>query len=192
MLTQPTLANVSITPAPLTVTGLSGTARTYDATTVDVLSGTGSLSGFFIGETLTLGGITSGTLASANAGSEALTTALTLANRTGLASNYVLTQPTLANVTVTPAALTVTGLSGTARTYNATTVDTLSGTGSLSGLFGVETLTLGSATNGTLASANAGSEALTTALTLVNGTGLASNYVLTQPTLANVTITQLH
>jgi hypothetical protein len=189
VLTQPTLANVTITPAPLTVTGLSGTARTYNATTVDALSGTGSLSGLFNSETLTLGGIANGTLASANAGSEALTSALTLANGTGLASNYVLTQPTLANVTITPAPLTVTGLSGTARTYDATTVDVLSGAGSLVGLIGVETLTLGGIANGTLASANAGSEAVTTAITLANGTGLASNYVLTQPTLPNVTIT---
>jgi DNA polymerase-4 len=65
------------------------------------------------GESLTLGSTTTGTLASANAGSETVTTAVTLANGTGLASNYVLAQPTLANVTIAAQApLTVTGMSG--------------------------------------------------------------------------------
>jgi hypothetical protein len=190
VLTQPTLANVTITPAALTVSGLSGTARTYNATTVDTLSGTGSLSGLFNGETLTLGGITSGTLASANAGSEAVTAAITLADGSGLAANYVLTQPTLANVTITPAPLTLSGLSGTDRSYNRGTIDALTGTGLLSGLIGSETLTLVNANYGTLASANAGSEAVTTAIALGDATGSASNYVLTQPTLTNVTISQ--
>jgi filamentous hemagglutinin family protein len=190
-LTQPTLANVTIGQAPLTVSGLSGTARNYNGSTVDTLTGTGVLSGLIGSETLTLGATSSGTLASANAGSEPLTTAVTLANGTGgLASNYVLTQPTLANVTIGQAPLTVSGLSGTARNYDGTTLDALAGTGVLSGLVGSETLTLGGTSSGTLASANAGSEPLSTAITLGNGTGLASNYTLTQPTLANVAIGQ--
>ncbi len=187
-LTQPTLANVTITAAPLTVIGLVGTPRTYNGLTSDTLTG-GTLSGLQNGETLTLGGTTSGTLASANAGSEPLTTTVSVTNGTGLASNYALTQPTLANVTITAAPLTVTGLAGTGRTYNGLTADTLTGTGVLAGLQISQTLTLANTTTGTLASANAGSEAVTTALTLVAGTGSLSNYSLTQPTLAPVTIT---
>ncbi len=187
-LTQPTLANVTISPAPLTVTGLSGTNRTYNGSTTDALSGTATLNGLVNGETLTLGNTGSGTLASANAGSEAVTTNVTIANGTGLASNYTLSQPTLANVTISPAPLTVSGLSGTNRTYNGSTTDALSGTATLNGLQNGETLTLGNTTTGTLASANAGSEAVTTNVTIANGTGLASNYTLSQPTLSNVTI----
>jgi filamentous hemagglutinin family protein len=190
VLTQPTLSNVTITPATLTISGYSGTGRAYNASTTDALSGAGTLSGLVNGDTLTLGGNTIGTLASANAGSEAITTAITLANGTGLASNYTLTQPTLPNVTITQAPLTVSGFSGSARVYNGSAVDALAGTGTLTGLFGLETLTLVGNTSGTLASSNAGSEAVTTAITLGNGTngGLAANYVLTQPTLANVSI----
>jgi trimeric autotransporter adhesin len=190
VLTQPTLANVSITPATLTVTGYSGTGRAYNASTTDALFGTGTLVGLIGSDTLTLGGNINATLASANAGSEAVTTAITLANGTGLASNYTLTQPTLANVTITQAPLTVSGFSGTGRAYNGSAVDALAGSGTLAGLFGLETLTLAGNTSGMLSSANAGSEAITTAITLGNGTGggLAANYVLTQPTLANVTI----
>src|SRR6202034_3925652 len=186
VLTQPALANVTIAPAPLTVSGLSGTPRNYNGSVIDALSGTGTLAGLVSGETLTLGGAT-GTLGSANAGSETLTTALTLISGSGVAANYVLTQRALANVTIAPAPLTVSGLSGTPRNYNGSVIDALSGTGTLAGLVSGETLTLGGAT-GTLGSANAGSETLTTALTLISGSGLAANYVLTQPALASVTI----
>ncbi len=191
ILVQPTGLSGNITPATLTVTGLSGTNRVYDGSLIDALSGTASLSGLVTGETLTLGGTSSGTLASANAGSEGVTTAVTIADGTGLASNYILTQPTLANVTISPAPLTVTGLSGTDRVFNGTTVDALTGTAVLNGLVGSETLTLGGTSSGTLASANAGSEGVTTAVTIAGGTGLASNYILTQPTLAPVRILPL-
>ena len=191
-LTQPTLANVTITAATLTVTGLAGTGRAYNGLTSDTLTGTGVLAGLQNSETLTLGNASTGTLASANVGSEGVTTALTLVDGTGLASNYALTQPTLANVTITAAPLTVSGLAGTDRNYNGSTVDTLTGTGVLSGLVGSETLTLVNAVSGTLASANAGTEAVTTAITLGNGTGggLAGNYILTQPSLGSVNIAQ--
>ena len=190
VLTQPVLANVTIAQAPLTVTGLSAINRNYNGSTVDVLSGTATLNGLVSGQSLTLGSTTNGTLASANAGSEAVSTAITIANGTGLSSNYVLTQPTLANVTIAQAPLTVSGLSGTNRTYNGSTIDALTGTAVLSGLVGTETLTLGNTANGTLASANAGSEAVTTAITIANGTGLSSNYALKQSSLTNVTIAQ--
>ena len=189
-LAQPILANVAIGQAPLTVSGLSGTARNYNGSTLDTLTGTGVLSGLQNGEALTLANGASGTLASANAGSEALNTAITLGNGTGLASNYSLTQPSLANVAIGQAPLTVSGLSGTARNYNGLTSDSLAGTGVLSGLENGETLTLANAETAALASPNAGSEAVSTAITLGTGTGLASNYSLTQPSLANVVIGQ--
>ena len=185
-----TNGSLTVNPAVVTLTGLTGTGRNYNGTTLDALTGTGTLSGLVNGQSLTLGNTSSGTLANANAGSEAVTTAVTLVSGTGLASNYSLTQPTLANVTIAQAPLTVTGLTGTGRNYNGTTLDALTGTGTLSGLVNGEVLTLGGASSGTLANANAGSEAVTTAVTLVSGTGLASNYSLTQPTLANVAIAQ--
>ena len=78
---------LSINPAPLTVSGLSGTPRNYNGSLIDALTGTGTLAGLVSGETLTLGGATTGTLGSANAGSEMLTTALTLVSGSGLAAN---------------------------------------------------------------------------------------------------------
>jgi filamentous hemagglutinin family protein len=261
-----TTGTLTINPAALTVTGLTGTNRTYNGSTVDTLTGTAALSGLMGTENLTLGNAASGTLASANVGTQAVSTAITISNGTGLASNYTLTQPTLSAIisqapltvsvtsvanksydgtttatlsggilsgiigtdtvtlsqagtfatqnvgtaiavtgadslggisagnyvltqpaglsaNITQAPLSVTGLSGN-RTYNGSTVIALSGTAALSGLAGTETLTLGGTASGTLASANAGTQAITTAITIANGTGLAGNYALTQPTLS--------
>jgi filamentous hemagglutinin family protein len=189
VLTQPAVSGTAnINPAPLTVTGISGTSRAYNGSALDVLSGTAVLNGLVNGETLTLGNATTGILSGANAGSQSVTTAITLSDGTGLASNYTLTQPTLPNVTISQAPLTVTGLSSTSRPYNGSNVDALTGTAVLNGLVNGETLVLGNATAGILSSANAGNQSVTTAITLSDGTGLASNYALTQPTLPNVTI----
>ncbi|MEO8779952.1 MAG: YDG domain-containing protein, partial [Rhodanobacter sp.] len=172
----------------LTVAGLTGTDKTYDGTTNDPLSGTAMFNGLIGTQTLTV----AGTLASANASNQGVALMLMLSDGSngGVASNYTLTQPTLAPVTIAQASLTVTGLTGTDKTYDGSTLDPLSGTAMLNGLVGTQTLTLGNDSTGTLASANAGSQGVTTALTLSDGDngGLASNYALTQPTLANVTV----
>lgn len=191
-LIQAALPNVNITPAPLTLSGLTGTDRVYNGTTIDALTGTAILNGLVAGETLTLGNTSTGILASPNAGSQAVMTAVTLADGSGLASNYTLTQAILPHVNITPAPLTVTGLSGTDRAYNGSTINLLSGTGVLNGLVNGETLVLNNTSTGTLASANVGTQAITTTLNLSNGTGLASNYTVTQPSLtANITPAQL-
>ncbi len=100
----------TVNPRPITLTGLSGTNRTYNGSKVDALTGTGTLSGLQNGENLTIRAPADGTLTSANAGSEPISiAAVTLGNGSGaaagLASNYVLTQPTLSNVTIAPAPL---------------------------------------------------------------------------------------
>lgn len=190
VLLQSSGLTATINPKALTVTGLLGTDRRYDGTTVDALTGIAVLHGLVGEETLNVGNAQSGTLDSANVGSRSVTTALSLADGTGLASNYTLTQATLPNVNITPALLTVTGLAGTDRAYDGTTVDALTGTATLVGLVGSETLNVGNAQSGTLSTANAGSRGVTTSLTLGDGTGLASNYELTQPTLGNVNITK--
>ena len=115
----------TITPKVLTVTGLSGTDKTYDGSTSDTLAGTAMLHGLIGSETLTLGHTGSGTLASANAGSEALSSSLTLGDGTGLASNYTLVQPTLANINVSPAPLTASLVGTIIKVYDGTTDATL-------------------------------------------------------------------
>jgi hypothetical protein len=181
---QPTGLTANITPKALTVTNESATSKIYDGTTTATLSG-GSLVGVISGDTVNWA--EAGNFASKNVGNAiAVTASDTISGAS--AGNYTITQPSGLSANITPAPLTVSGLSGTNRTYNGSAADSLSGTATLNGLVNGETLILGNTTNGTLASANAGSEAVSTNLTISNGTGLASNYTLTQPALVNVTI----
>jgi hypothetical protein len=128
------------------------------------------------GENLTLSG--SGTLVGKNAGSEALSSlgTLSLANGTGLASNYTLVGGTDA-ITVTPATLTYTAASAS-QSYG-TTPSGL--TGAVSGLVGGETLA--SATTGTAAFATSATSSSNVGLYAINGSGLTAddgNYTFTQ------------
>jgi hypothetical protein len=70
-------------------------------------------------------------------------TSITISTGTGLVSNYVLTQPTLANVTIAQAPLTAT-LTGTiTKTYDGSTAAALTSSNySLSGLVGSESFTV--------------------------------------------------
>ena len=178
----------SIDPATVTLTGFTGVSRAYDGTATIALTGTPVFGGLVGGQTLTLENAGTGMLSGANAGPQTVSTDIALADGTGLASNYVLVQPDIAPVTITPATLTVTGLAGTNRTYNGTTIDALTGLPVLNGLIGGETLTVENASTGTLAYANVGAEAVSTSITLADGTGLASNYTLVQPDLGTVSI----
>ena len=182
------------TVSPLALTGTIATGSSVYGSALN--PGAVALSGVITGDLVSTGGVTVNTKGHTsvsgdlNAGSytgiESVGSALTGAD----ASDYSFAGAT-GNYAVSPEPLTVTGLSGTNRTYNGSVVDALSGTPVLQGLIGSETLTLANDTNGTLASANVGSQPITTAFTISNGTGKASNYTLIQPTLPNVTIAQL-
>jgi filamentous hemagglutinin family protein len=179
----------TITPAMLTLSGFTGVSRAYDGTTTVALTGTPDFTGLVDGQTLTLVNASTGTLSGADAGTQTVSTDISLADGTGLAEDYTLVQPDIAPVTITPATLTVSGLAGTNYTYNGSTTDTLAGTAVLNGLIDGQTLTLENDTTGTLANADAGSEAVSTDIALANGTGLAADYLLVQPALGPVTVT---
>ncbi|MBK4738106.1 YDG domain-containing protein [Noviherbaspirillum pedocola] len=187
--TNPTDVTASITPKALTVTGMNAQTKTYDGTTAATLSG-GALSGLVNGETLGFSGQT-GSFADANAGTgKAVTvTGVTLANGSGLASNYTVANPTNVTGSITPKALTVTGMTAQDKVYDGSTAATLSG-GTLSGLVNGETLSFSGQT-GSFANRNAGAnKAVTvTGVTLGNGTGLASNYTIANPTDVTGSIT---
>ena len=101
--------SLKITPAPLTVSGLSAASKVYDATTAATIIGTPSLIGVIAGAPVTIssGNVTSGTLASPNAGNAIAVTpllnSLVLSN-----TNYVLAGTTsLLTATVSKANLPV-------------------------------------------------------------------------------------
>ncbi len=199
VLNQPALSSITINPAPVTVSGLAPVNRKYDDTTNVALNGTPLLSGLVSGQSLTIGNLATGGLASsANVGTNTVTAQLQLGKATsgtGSASNYVLSQPSLGSVTINPVPVTITGLAPVNRKYDGTTNVALNGTPVWSGLIGTQSLTIGNlATGGLASSANVGTNAVTAQIQLANassGTGNASNYVLsTQPTLNAVTISK--
>ncbi|RYX91660.1 MAG: filamentous hemagglutinin N-terminal domain-containing protein [Comamonadaceae bacterium] len=125
------------------------------------------------GESLVLGG--SGTLGNRNAGTGRTvnTSGLSLANGSGLASNYMLTGGTY-TADVYQRKLDING----GRVYDGTTVVTAPGNLTLGNLVTGETLNL--AGSATLDNKNAGTHTSlgTGGLTLSNGSGAASNYTL--------------
>jgi len=182
-------ATVTVAPKALTVAGMTAADKVYDGNTTATLSG-GSLSGLIGIETLAFSG-QSGAFADANAGTaKAITvTGITLANGSGLASNYSITNPTGLSANITPKALTVTGISASDKVYDGNTSATLIG-GTLSGLIGSETLGF-SGQSGVFADKNAGTAKAVSVsgIALIDGSGLASNYSITNPTGLSANIT---
>jgi len=186
-------ANTSLTisKANLTVSSMTAGSRAYDGTTAATLAG-GSLSGLVAGETLVLTG-GSGVFDNKDAGSgKAVTVSgLSLANGTGLASNYSLTNPTGLTGNITPKALTIVGMSAVDKVYNGSATATLSG-GSISGLVNSETLGV-TGLSASFADTNVGTgkTVSATGATLVNGVngGLAANYTISNPSGLSANIT---
>ena len=107
----------------------------------------------------------------------------------GLAANYTISNPTGLVANITPKALTVTGMTAGNKVYDGNTAATLSG-GTLSGLVSGETLVVSGGT-GVFADKNAGNGKVVTVsgVGLLDGTGLASNYSVTNPTNVTANIT---
>jgi autotransporter-associated beta strand protein len=186
------LPTLDASNAPVTITRKTVTlsaSKTYDATTalsgaqVSITTGVGS-------QTLSYSGATANDANVATVGKFISTIALTDGSAGGIASNYVL--PTLnstnAPVTINKAALTVTGSTSPDKTYDGTTATTVVN-GQLQGLINNETLALTQA--GVFANPNAGNAVnVIVNDSIANGTGLASNYFLTQPTDVSARISQ--
>ncbi|WP_221031773.1 YDG domain-containing protein [Actomonas aquatica] len=172
-----------ITPATLTVSGVTATTKTYDATTTASLSfETATLNGIVPGDDVAL--VTSsatGTFGSATLGSD-LTVSVTGLSLIGSdAGNYLLTAPT-ATASITAAELTLPGLVVGDKTYDATTTASLAGSDfGLTGIQGDDDVQL---TDGTATATFADKQVGTGKPITVNATltgADAANYTLTLP-----------
>ena len=106
------------------------------------------------------------------------------------ASNYTVSFVT-ADFTITPASLTITGLTGDNKVYDGTTDATASGTPILLGIVSGDDVVLGGTPVFTFASAELGTEIqITTTGFIITGTD-SGNYTLTQPTLSADIVTTL-
>ena len=184
-LMQPSGLSANISSLGLTITGVTASNKVYDGTTIDVLTGSPTISGTG-GDILTVsGGI--GSFADKNVGTGKTVTVSGYTLSGTNAANYTLTQPTGLTANITPRPLSVTGVSASNKVYDATTTDTLIGTASVSALSG-DAISV-SAGTGSFADKNVG----TGKTVIVSGFTLsgaaAGNYTLTQPTglTANIT-----
>ncbi|GLQ89873.1 YDG domain-containing protein [Dyella flagellata] len=182
-----TTATANVTPVILNLTG----TRVYDTTTnanAGLFGSSGLISTGVGTETVNIGGV--GTVSSKNVGTYTGANfglgTLSLSNGSGLASNYTLVGGT-DHLTITKAALNVTGTVAGNKVYDGTTAATLSGS-VLNGVLGSDNVTLGNDTAGTFASKNAGNGIAVSTGMSISGTD-AGNYTLTQPggITANIT-----
>nr|WP_322623896.1 YDG domain-containing protein [uncultured Flavobacterium sp.] len=175
------IATVSSTVSAkaLTITGLTGGSKVYDATLTAPVAGTATLNGIVNNDPITLSGTPAYNFTTKAVGTNAI-------NITGLsvtgtnASSYSLTLPSLTG-TITTKSVTVTGATAQDKTYNGTTAAVVSG-GTVVGAITNDAVSV--STTGTFASANAGTGiGVTIALTGND----ATNYSLTQPNItANI------
>lgn len=179
----------TITPKALTLSSVTASNKAYDGTTLATLSG-GTLSGLLGSQTLTLSGL-SGVFGDKNVGSNigVTVTGGTLSDGSGLARNYSIGSVSGTQAAITAKAVTLTGLNVSDKVYDAGTAATLSG-GMLQGLVGSETLGLSGVT-GAFDTQNVGTgkTVTVTGATLVDGSGLASNYSFNRPTGLTADIT---
>ncbi|KAB8048080.1 filamentous hemagglutinin N-terminal domain-containing protein [Janthinobacterium rivuli] len=186
----------NITPKALTVTGATAADKTYDGNATAAITG-GALDGLVNGETLVLNS-TTGVFNNQNAGNGKVVTVTgaSLGDGTGLASNYTVGSSSAGTASITPKALTLTGLSGNNKVYDGTAGANLTG-GTLSGLVNAETLGF-TVQGASYSDKNAGTGKTITigGVTLSDGSGLAGNYTLSAPggltgDIAKATITSI-
>ncbi|CAN7184207.1 YDG domain-containing protein [Pseudoduganella sp. LjRoot289] len=186
-------ATGTITKAPLAISGLTGVSRVYNATTAATVTG-GTLSGTFSGDTVQVSSVHAYFTGDQgkNVGSNK-TIGFTGTDLTGTgSSNYEVTSyPGNVTASVTPAALTASGLSANSRVYNGSTSATLNVTegGQLSGVLLQDSVSLNTSNyTAAFADRNVGTgKAVTVSGLTLAGTD-AGNYTFTAPSLsANIT-----
>src|SRR5262249_32630396 len=184
-LTEP-LLSADITSANRTLSGLSASSKIYDGTTSAALSGTPALVGIIGPDQVSLSGSAVATIVTRTAGS-AKRVNVTGLNLSGAdAANYSLTEPVL-SANITPANLTITGVSANNKVYDDTIAATLSGTATLLGIIGADDVSLSGTAINTFVTRTAGS-AKSVTVTGLSLTGAdAANYTLNLPLLtANI------
>jgi len=185
VLSQPGGLTATITPAAVSVAGVTAADKVYDAGTSAGLSTSGAwISGVFVGDTVGLDmGSASGSFAdkTVGAGKTVTVTGLVLTGADG--GNYVLTQPAGLNASITPATVTLSGVTANDKVYDATTAATLSTGGAvLSGVLGSDVVSLYDQSYfADFADKNVGTAKAVTVTGLVLAGADAGNYVMVQP-----------
>uniref|UniRef100_UPI0006C7CB34 YDG domain-containing protein n=1 Tax=Neptunomonas antarctica TaxID=619304 RepID=UPI0006C7CB34 len=167
-----------ISQADLSVTGLTATAKTYDANTTATLGGTAAIAKLGTDD-VSVSGTASGLFADKNVDTGKAIT-VTGNSLSGIdAGNYNLVQQTDLTADILKADLLVTGLAATAKTYDANTTATLGGTAAIAKL-GTDDVTVGGTASGLFADKNVDTgKAITVTGNSISGDD-AGNYNLLQ------------
>ena len=183
-LTQPTTTG-NITPALLSITGVTGVNKVYDGTNTATLNtGSAALGGVFSGDTVTLIKTgAQGSFATKNVGSNISVSISGFTLGGAQAGNYSVTQPST-SANINPAGLTVSGLKANNKVYDATATAVLNtSSATLVGLFNGDAVTLNAAgATAFFASKNVGTNITVTVMGLTLSGAQNADYTLTQPT----------
>jgi gliding motility-associated-like protein len=184
VLTQPS-TTANITPASLSISGVTANNKIYDRTTTATLNtGSAALSGIISGDMVTLVKTTAaGTFANKNVGSSKTVTVSGFTLGGTDAGNYNLTQPSL-TASITAATLTISGVTADDKVYDGTTDATLhTGSAALVGIISGDAVSLvTTGASGNFANALAGTlKTVYTSGFAITGTD-SGNYTLIQPT----------
>jgi filamentous hemagglutinin family protein len=191
--TDASTATVTITARPINAVGVTAVDRVYDGTTAVALNtGAAALTGVLPGDTVTVAG-GSGNMADKNVGvaKPVATAAITLAGADG--GNYTATPAAAPTVTITPLAITSTGITAVDRVYDGTNAVALDGSAAtLAGAIAGDAVTLSTAgATGTMADKNVGIDKPVTIAGVTLAGADAPNYSLTDGSSATVDITAL-
>nr|WP_316643687.1 YDG domain-containing protein [uncultured Roseateles sp.] len=178
--------SANITPARVSVSGLTVNNKVYDATTVATLANTGQINAIS-GDVVTLGAGTAN-FVDKNVGT-AKTVVLSGFGLSGAdAGNYLLDPIANLSANITPAALVVSGITANNKVYDASTNATLNGLATVKAL-GTDSVAVGGAAVAKFSDKNAGTgKGVTVIGYTLSGTD-AANYTVTQPTGLSANIT---
>jgi gliding motility-associated-like protein len=180
------LVSVEITPAPLTVKNITGANKPYDGNTVATVNGTPTYDGLVAADAgfTTVQGGPSFNFDTKDAGTNK---PITVTGYIAPSTNYTLTQPTGLTANITPAPLTIAGISGANKVYDRNTTSSVTGTPIYIGLVAGENLNVVGTPTYSFANKNAG---IAKPITVLGFTAPNGNYTLSaQPTGITADIT---
>ncbi|TDP63543.1 YDG domain-containing protein, partial [Roseateles toxinivorans] len=178
--------SADITPASVSVTGLTANNKVYDATTVATLASTGQVN-VFGSDVVTLSGGTAN-FVDKNVGT-AKTVVLSGFGLSGAdAGNYALQPIANLSANITPATLAISGLTANNKVYDAGTAATLAGSAAVKAL-GNDVVTVGGTAVANFSDKNAGTGKSVSVSGYTLSGADAANYTAAQPTGLSANIT---
>ncbi|MBT9459312.1 MAG: filamentous hemagglutinin N-terminal domain-containing protein [Burkholderiaceae bacterium] len=180
-LQAPSNLTASITPASLSVNGISANNKVYDASSAASLSGSATVQGLG-SDAVSVGGTAVASFANKNVGTgkSVSVTGYTLSGAD--AGNYTLNPPADLRADITPASLTISGISANNKVYDATLVASLSGNAIVQALAN-DNVSVGGTASASFGDKNVGSAKQVTVSGYTLTGADAGNYQVVAPSL---------